>query len=205
MKKVIVAGAGHGGLTAAYNLAKKGFDVTVYEKGERNGLGYDWHDAMNYDAFDKSGLDRPDRSLIRDGVQSSFENPAASVKLTIPYDESGFLMDRKVLLKYLIDTAEDVGVRFEFGCEIKGALLDGMRVAGIKYLKGGEVLEASGDMVIDACGMNSPVRKSLPPCFGIKEGFEAKEIFHVYRVYFEKEFLGLGEIKDETLKPKVVF
>ena len=185
MKKVIVAGAGHGGLTAAYNLAKNGFDVTVYEKGEREGLGYDWHDSMNYDAFDKAGLERPDRSLIRDSVQSSFENPAASVKLTIPYDDAGFLMDRKVLLRYLIDTAEQVGVKFEFGCEIKGAVLDGMRVAGIRYFKNGEVLEAKGDMVIDACGMNSPVRKSLPPCFGIKESFEAKEIFHVYRVYFE--------------------
>ena len=35
MKKIIVAGAGHGGLTAAYNLAKNGFDVTVYEKNKR--------------------------------------------------------------------------------------------------------------------------------------------------------------------------
>lgn len=185
MKKIIVAGAGHGGLTAAYNLAKNGYDVTVYEKGQREGLGYDWHDSMNYDAFDKSGLERPDRSLIRDSVQSSFENPAASVKLVIPYDDSGFLMDRKVLLEYLIGSAEKVGVKFEFGCEIKGALLDGMRIAGISYIRDGELHEARADMVIDACGMSSPVRRSLPPCFGIKEKFEAKETFHVYRVYFE--------------------
>ena len=131
MKKIIVAGAGHGGLTAAYNLSKNGFDVTVFEKGERDGLGYDWHDAMNYDAFDKAGIDRPERELIRDGVQSAFENPSASVKLVIPYDSSGFMMDRKVLLKYLIDKAEEAGVKFEFGCEIMGAVFDGLSVAGI--------------------------------------------------------------------------
>lgn len=185
MKKIIVAGAGHGGLTAAYNLAKSGFDVTVYEKGERDKLGYDWHDALNYDAFDEAGIERPDKSLIRKSPQSAFENPSASVRLVLPYDKSGFMMDRKELLKYLIDKAEAVGVKILFGCEITGALLDGMSVAGIKYIKENKAFEEKGDMVIDACGMNSPLRKSLPPCFGIKSDFEAKETFYVYRVYFE--------------------
>ena len=31
-KKIVVAGAGHGGLIAAYYLAAAGYDVTVYEK-----------------------------------------------------------------------------------------------------------------------------------------------------------------------------
>ena len=185
MNKIIVAGAGHGGLTAAYNLAKNGFDVTVYEKHERENIGYDWHDSMNYDAFDKSGIERPDRSLIRGSVQSAFENPSATVKLVLPYDDSGFLMDRKLLVNYLVEQCESVGVKFNFGCEIKGAVLDKMTVAGISYKKNGEACEATGDLVIDACGMNSPVRKSLPPCFGIKNAFEAKETFNVYRVYFE--------------------
>lgn len=185
MKKIIVAGAGHGGLTAAFNLAKNGFDVTVYEKGKREDLGYDWHDSMNYDAFDKAGIERPDESLIRKSFQSAFENPSGTVKLVQPYDDSGFMMDRKELLKYLIDKAESVGAKFLFGCEITGAVLDGMRVAGIKYLRDGEDLEAKGDMVIDACGMNSPLRKNLPPCFGIKNSFEAKENFYVYRAYYE--------------------
>lgn len=185
MKKIIVAGAGHGGLTAAYNLAKNGFDVTVYEKGEREGLGYDWHDAINYDAFDESGIERPDASLIRKNSQSAFENPSATVKLVVPKDGSGFMMDRKELLAYLIEKCESVGVSFIFGCEITGTLLDGMAVSGIKYVKDNENLEAAADMIIDACGMNSPLRKGLPPCFGIRNDFEAKEIFYVYRAYYE--------------------
>ena len=39
--KILVAGAGHGGLSCAANLAKSGFDVTVLEKQKRENLGYD--------------------------------------------------------------------------------------------------------------------------------------------------------------------
>lgn len=185
MKKVIVAGAGHGGLTAAYNLAKNGFEVTVFEKNKKEELGYDWHDALNYDAFDKSGIERPPRELIRDNVPSSYENPSATVKLVGSDNASGFMMDRKLLLKYLIEKAEQAGVSFNFGYSIKGAVLDEMKIAGITVEKDGVLAEEKADMIIDACGMNSPVRKSLPPCFGIKNSFEAKEAFHVYRVYLE--------------------
>lgn len=195
MKKVIIAGAGHGGLTAAYNLAKNGYDVTVYEKAPKENIGYDWHDSMDYNAFDFSGIERPGKELIHGRVQSSFENPSSTVKLVTPLNDSGFIMDRKLLVNYLIEKAESVGVEFCFGCEIKGALLDGMRIAGIRYEKDGSLYEEKGDMVIDACGMNSPVRKSLPPCFGIRNSFKANETFYVYRVYFEN-------LTGENLEPQ---
>lgn len=194
MKKILVAGAGHGGLTAAYNLAKAGFDVTVLEKGEKQNLGYDWHDAMNYDAFDKSGVPRPDESLIHKNVPSGFENPSSTVKLRLPFDpDNGFMMDRKLLLAYLVEKAEEAGVKFEFGCEIKGAVLKGLSVEGLRFEKNSVTDEMKGSMIIDACGMNSPVKKSLPPCFGIKTDFKARETFNVYRAYYENL---TGELTD---------
>ena len=39
--KIIVAGGGHGGIAAAMLLAKKGYDVTVYEKNAEDKMGYD--------------------------------------------------------------------------------------------------------------------------------------------------------------------
>ena len=50
-KKIIVAGGGHGGIAAGMLLAKKGFDVTVYEKNSRENMGHDWTDI-----FDKKGF-----------------------------------------------------------------------------------------------------------------------------------------------------
>ncbi len=193
MKKIIVAGAGHGGLTAAYSLAKSGYDVTVIEKSKRDELGYDWHDCLDYTAFDNSGVPRPPMELIRNRVPSGFDNPSSTVKLCIPFDTEGFMMDRKELLAYLIENAEKVGVKFVFGYDIKGAILDGLSVVGIKAEKDGKITEYKGNMVIDACGMNSPVKKSLPPCFKIKTDFEAKEIFYVYRAYHENL---TGELAD---------
>lgn len=193
MKKIIVAGAGHGGLTAAYNLARRGFDVTVFEKGEREGLGYDWHDCLDYTAFDNSDMPRPPDELIRSRVPSGFENPSSTVKLCIPFDTEGFMMDRKELLAYLIGKAEEVGVKFVFGADIDRTLLDGLSICGIRYKKDNAVSEEKADMVIDACGMNSPLRMSLPPCFGIRNSFEAKETFHVYRVYYDNL---TGELTD---------
>jgi len=45
--KILVAGAGHGGLAAAGLLAKQGAEVTVFERGAEEGLGYDWTDIFN--------------------------------------------------------------------------------------------------------------------------------------------------------------
>ena len=47
-KKIVVAGAGHGGVIAAAKLAKEGFDVTVYEKKKRENIGHDWEDRFDF-------------------------------------------------------------------------------------------------------------------------------------------------------------
>ena len=45
--KIIVAGGGHGGITAGMLLAKHGYDVTVYEKNTRENMGHDWTDIFD--------------------------------------------------------------------------------------------------------------------------------------------------------------
>ena len=48
MKRILVAGAGHGGLAAAALLAKNGFDVTVIERKKREEMGHDWEDRFTF-------------------------------------------------------------------------------------------------------------------------------------------------------------
>ena len=45
-KKIVIAGAGHGGLIAGARLAAAGYDVTIYERKIKSELGYDWDDAI---------------------------------------------------------------------------------------------------------------------------------------------------------------
>ena len=58
-RRILVAGAGHGGLTAAAQLAKAGFDVTVVERHGKDALGYDWFDALNPAVFAAVGCPHP--------------------------------------------------------------------------------------------------------------------------------------------------
>ena len=60
MKKILVGGAGHGGLSAAIVLARKGYDVTVVESKYPADMGYDWHDTMPGDTFEYIGIDYPE-------------------------------------------------------------------------------------------------------------------------------------------------
>ena len=43
VSRILVAGAGYGGLTAAINLARKGIAVTVLEQKQECDMGHDWH------------------------------------------------------------------------------------------------------------------------------------------------------------------
>ena len=57
-RKIIVAGGGHGGITAGMLLAQNGFDVTVYEKNSRDSMGHDWTDIFDKKAFAAVGASR---------------------------------------------------------------------------------------------------------------------------------------------------
>ncbi len=190
MRKIIVAGAGHGGLTAAINLAKNGCDVTVIEAKERDIMGHDWCDYLGLDAFDESGIDRPAEGEYKCGMQQGYRNPSRTVLLKPQITEKSIIMDRKVLIKNLISQAEKAGVKFVFGKKVSRAIVQGEVVMGILCEDGEEM---RGDLVIDACGMYSPVRMSLPEVCGVQKEIEEKDVFHVYRAYFKTD----GTVTDQ--------
>lgn len=186
MKKIVVAGAGHGGLTASYHLALKGYDVTVLEYKEKADMGYDWHDALDFSAFDDSGIPRPSEDMYSFNLPTGFTNPSSTVMLDIPYVKGkGIYMDRKVLVNYLISLCENAGVKFIFGAEVMSALTEGEKAVGIRYRSDDEDKVIFCDLLIDAAGMHSKVRCSLPLSCNIRKELQPREIFHVHRVYFE--------------------
>ena len=185
MKKIIVAGAGHGGLVCAYHLAKQGYDVTVYEKRKRKDMGHDWHDWLSFGAFDDSGIPRPDQSIINEGIPSLFRNPRATVEIITQPAEDAIIMDRKELINFLISLAEEAGAKLVFETEILAPVTDGRDVKGVYIKKRGAIKEELGDLVVDSAGMYSPVRSKLPAVFGIDNEINKRSIFHVYRAYFE--------------------
>lgn len=182
--KIIVAGGGHGGITAGMLLAEKGFDVTVYEKNTRENMGYDWTDIFDKKGFTAVGLDIPDKSMYKLKHDMTFYGPAmetALVQNTDP-DKLEIQMERKTIYDYIISHAEKSGVKFVYDCAVEAPLFLGNRVVGIKTANG----EVYADLVIDACGINSPIRKAMPASTGIQNDPIEYEQFYVYRAFFNK-------------------
>lgn len=184
MGKILVAGAGHGGLTAAINLAKNGYNVTVIEEKPRNELGHDWHDSLNMSAFDMSGIDRPRDDMYSPVYPHAFKNPSATKCIQMPKNETSIFMDRKVLISYLLECAEQAGVKLVFGHKILSPIVHSTTVKGLNIDDGKKKYKLAADLVIDAAGMYSPVRSNLPSVCNIQRKFEEKSVFHVFRAYY---------------------
>lgn len=190
MKNIIVAGAGHGGLSAAAILAKNGFNVTVLERCNRESIGHDWHDAMDIPAFIFADIPVPPEESFRRGLHMCYFNPKKTVKLNMDggpgVEQSNCItIDRKFLINYLIDHCISCGVSFIFNADIKCAIADEARVYGIRAVIDSEEKEFLADMIIDAAGMNSPVRRSLPEELGIQNEIGVEDTFEIFRAYYE--------------------
>lgn len=198
-RKIIVAGAGHGATMAAAQIAKAGFDVTVYERHSRDNMGWNWFDCMNPEIFHMVGAPHPEEVGLpwawRNDI--SFYGPSTDKehsifqRLKFP-EETEIIMDRKDLYTLMIDYAESVGVKFEFDCNVLGPIMAGDRVIGIHTEKG----DFCGDLVIDGAGMFSPVRMNLPDILGIQQNVNRGEWVRTFRGYY-----NLGVDKD-SVKPE---
>ncbi len=191
-KRILVAGAGHGGLAAAADLSRRGYDVTVFERKAKEELGYDWTDIFAPRALLTANIPYPPRSRYEFKENMTFFSPSKRKRLKqdVPENDLEIKMERKDIYKHLLAHAQRCGVKFRFMCPIAGPAMLGSRVAGL-CLESGETVYA--DLVIDAAGLDSPVRSALPPVCGIENNVRSFEQFYVYRAFFER----VGDIEPE--------
>lgn len=183
--KILVAGAGHGGLTAAAILAKAGHSVTVYEKQNPEDIGYDWEDRFTFSLLsDIVGKNAP-ASEWRYRGDCTFVSPNGQTSVVINYTDENRqkIMRRKYIIRALIENAQKNGVEIKFGTSVAAPTVSDSTVTGLVTSDG----EVSGDLVIDAAGAFSPVRSNLPASFGIEQSPSRGDVFYAYRAYFRKK------------------
>ncbi len=183
-KTILVAGAGHGGLAVAADLARKGYDVTLLEQKAEDALGYDWTDIFAPEALIAAGVPYPSKSLYTYKDNMTFFPPAQSVSLTqrVPQNEREIKMERRDIYAHLIAHAKRCGVKFRFETAVTAPLLLGSRVCGV--YAGEEKLYA--DLVIDACGMDSPLRTALPDVCSVEQEIGTNNTAFVYRAFYAR-------------------
>lgn len=181
-KRIIVAGLGHGGIAAAAQLARAGYDVTVYEKKKEGTLGYDWTDIFAPGPLAEAGIPMPDESKYEYKQDMTFYSPSERVALEqhVPEDDREIKMERRDIYEHLINHALECGVKIEYETEVLGPVLLGNRVVGINTDKD----DYYGDLIIDACGMLSPVRMNLPDHLGIEKEPARIEYITIYRAFY---------------------
>lgn len=179
--KIIIAGAGIGGMVAAERLGKLGFDVTVYEKAASlDEMRYDWHDDVAPRMFRRLGIPIPEEHFKKKSW--TFVTPFESHIQEFAQDETDpdLSVERRPLNRLLYDRAKDVAL-FKFGANITAPVVKDGRVCGVVV----DGVEQLCDFVVDSAGAYSPVRRGLPKEMGVTE-LKDDEKFVAYRAFIQR-------------------
>lgn len=183
-RKIIVAGGGHGGIAAASLLSKSGYDVTVYEAKNEGTLGYDWTDIFAPCALEIAGMKMPpeDKYEYKENMTFYSPNCKKGLRQDVKPEKLEIKMERRDIYAHLISNAVTNGVKFVYNCIVESPIMAGNRVVGIKTSQG----NFYGDLIIDACGINSAVRQNLPSVCGIEKYPGEFSQFNVFRAFYNK-------------------
>ena len=184
MAEIIIAGAGHGGLVAAERLAAAGHSVTVFEKNTKENCGLSQTDFFDASAMEIAGIEVPEKWHAPNNQLTFVPLEDDAPSLTLPRSKNGatLAVDRRELFHFLAGRAEAAGVKFCCGVGIQSPIVLGSRVAGIKTDEG----DYYGDLIIDACGVHSPLRSALPDFMHIEKSPAQYDCLHTFRACYAK-------------------
>ncbi|MGN0795609.1 MAG: NAD(P)/FAD-dependent oxidoreductase [Christensenellales bacterium] len=181
MSKIVIAGAGIGGMTLAGYLAKQGHEVDVYEKAESlDKMRYDWHDDVSPEIFNELGFTIPEGSLPKNDW--TFVSPFDASRQTMhtPAETRDRSIERRAINKMLFDSAN--GAKYHFGVNVEKPIVENGAVKGI-IVDGKEIF---ADLTIDSLGLNSVLRRQLPKEFNVQNEIKPNEKFVAYRGFFNR-------------------
>lgn len=181
---VAIIGANQTGLFAAKLFSEQGFYVFVFEKNSRENAAYEWTDDISPSVFKEVGLPFPPNDIFTRTRCLTFVPPNKKNPVFVPQkeEELDINVSRRGLNEWLISLLPDE-VELYFDACVTRALTDGDVVYGVEF-SNGEIFEC--DLIVDCGGVNSSVRRSLPPNFQIQNDVSANDKFFVRREFFAR-------------------
>ncbi len=185
---VVVVGAGVSGLFTAYNLAKKGLKVAVIEMKSYDEIGEKvCGDAIGAHHFDEVGLEKPMIGIDAVAKFRGVKVVSPDEKHVIVVEGEGYALDRKAFGRRLLRLAENAGVDIYPQHRFSRSITEGSWVKGIVAKKGSEEVEFRSKVVVDASGVVSVVRRSLPSEWWVSEPLPKEDFCATYREIWEAD------------------
>ncbi|MCM1306835.1 MAG: hypothetical protein NC037_06470 [Bacteroides sp.] len=181
-KKIIILGAGIGGLYVAGALGNLGFSIVVYEKKSREELGYPWHDSINKDTFKKAKIEVPKHFVLQKQLLNFFGPSGDGYISQGTRAAKNFDIDRKKFIEHLIVQAEQCAT-IRFGTKADSLILENDAVVGV-YVNG---QPQYCDLVIDSSGLFSKYRFQIPHKFLMDDAILPNDYLMAYRAYYKKD------------------
>jgi len=153
MKKAVIIGAGHSGCWAAYELAKEGFDVEVFEEDKNPGM----HAVLicTYSLCDYLGFVPKSMNKISKAVLFSKNS---RTELEFDRKRPDLMIDRMDFTKMLEKKAKSAGARFHYSSRFIGFSKNKKVIVSLKEKNKTKKIEA--DILIGADGTLSRVARA---------------------------------------------
>ncbi|MHA1934624.1 MAG: geranylgeranyl reductase family protein [Candidatus Thorarchaeota archaeon] len=212
---VVVAGAGTGGATTAYALAKKGHSVLLVDRKERDLIGHKTcgdalgnHHLLELDEL--VGIPEMPKGIVEyevNGIDLIAPDREHRLRMQGP-TTTGVSFNRLKMGQWFVSLAEAEGAEVSSSTRVKRLVLKEGKVAGIKIQpEGKEEKDVTAKIVVDATGATGMLRRQLPEETPIERVINKEDMMVAWRDIYETpeytfetpDILEIFWNQDETL------
>ena len=153
---VIVVGGGPSGSMAAYEIAKAGFSVCLFEKDRDIGYPVRCGEAIGYNGLNQ--YFKPKKSWIASEIKGATLVSPQNHKIDIEFkNETGYILNRRVFDYDLAKIAVNEGAEVFTRCYVNDLIIKDGFVNGVKLKYFSDVVEVKSKIVIGADGIESRI------------------------------------------------
>lgn len=190
---VIVAGAGTGGATTAYTLAKKGHSVLLIDRKERDNIGHKTcGDAIGSHHIEELrelvGIPELPPGIVEyevNGIDLIAPDRDHRLRMQGP-TTTGMSFNRLKMGQWFVGLAEGAGAEVMASTRVKRLLFDNGKVSGVKIAKeGGQEKDVTGRIVVDATGATGMLRMQLPETSPVERQVASEDRMVAWRDIYE--------------------
>jgi len=174
---VAVAGGGIAGCALAYELARRGIDVVVFEKRQEIGAPKRCGEGISSSTVKSLGQEIPRRCIAQE-IDGAIVYSPSMKEVRVEFSEVvGYILERKVYDKWLAYRAAKEGARILAKHEVVDVIKEGNVIKGVVVDNGFERFEVRACVTVAADGVESTVSRkaglnTTPKLVDIDVGFQ---------------------------------